>query len=88
MANKRKRTLEEYAESNVVAMELVPDFAIRKHTDSTATVTAQHDDIRHIYQSSSSSSSSSSSNSTDEDVNNHEEETVLKQQETLETTML
>lgn len=88
VANKRKRTLEEYAESNAVAMELVPDFAIRKHTDSTATatVTTQHDDIRHIYQSS--SSSSSSSNSTDEDVNNHEEETVLNQQETLETTML
>jgi hypothetical protein len=81
VASKRKRTLEKYAESNIVTMELVPDFAIRKQTDSTASATAHHEDIINIRQSRSASSFSS-----DDDVNDYEEGTVSKQREILQTT--
>jgi len=54
LAKKRKRTLEKYAESNSLALEMVPDFALKKEFDTSMSPSI-HEKVFNIANSSSSS---------------------------------
>lgn len=53
LAKKRKRTLEKYAESNSLALEMVPDFALKKEFDTSMSPSI-HEKVFNIANSSSS----------------------------------
>jgi len=54
LAKKRKRTLEKYAETNSLALEMVPDFALKKEFDTSMSPSI-HEKVFNIANSSSSS---------------------------------
>jgi len=64
LAKKRKRTLEKYAESNSLALEMVPDFALKKEFDTSMSPSI-HEKVFNI---------ANSSSSEEEEEEEHDEE--------------